>query len=90
MIFLYKFENEQILEWKDSSLAPMGRFISYIKAKKMIFKGYLYHLVRHKIVSSKTPTLESALVVNEFPKVFLEDLPGVSPKMEIDFGIDIL
>ena len=39
---------------------------------------------------SKTPTLESVPLVNEFPKLFPEDLPRVQPKREIDFGIDLL
>ncbi|KAH0761174.1 hypothetical protein KY290_017247 [Solanum tuberosum] len=53
-----RFPDKPILEWKGSSLAPMGRFISYLKAKNMISKGYLYHLVRVKDSSSETPTLE--------------------------------
>ena len=68
----------------------MGRFISYLKARKMISKGYLYHLVRVKDSSLKTPTLESVPVVCEFPKVFPKDIPRVPPEREIDFGIDIL
>ena len=28
--------------------------------------------------------------MNEFPEVFPEDLPGVPPDKEIDFGIDVL
>ena len=68
----------------------MGRFISYLKAKKMISKGYLYHLVRVKDSSSETQTLELVPVVSEFPEVFPEDLSGVPPKREIDFGIDLL
>ena len=68
----------------------MGRFISYLKARKMISKGYLYHLVRVKDSSSESPTLESVPVVSEFPEVFPEDLPGVPPEREIDFGIDLL
>ncbi|KAH0743273.1 hypothetical protein KY290_031266 [Solanum tuberosum] len=56
----------------------------------MISKGYVYHLVRVKDSNSETPTLASVLVVNEFPKVFPENLLGVPPEMEIDFGIDFL
>ena len=83
----FQFPDEPILERKGSSLAPMGRFISYLKAKKMISKGSLYHLVWHKDFSSKTSTFESVPVVNEFPEVFQEDLPRSPLKWEIDFGI---
>ena len=68
----------------------MGRFISYLKARKMISKGYIYHLVRAKDSRLETPTFESVPVVCEFPEVFPKDLPSVHPKREIDFGIDIL
>ena len=68
----------------------MGRFISYLKAKKMISKGYLYHLVWVKDSSLETPFLESVPVVCEFPEVFPKDLLGVPPEREIDFGIDLL
>ena len=50
-IVRFKFPNKPIFEWKGSILVPMGRFISYIKARKMISKGYLYHLVRVKVSS---------------------------------------
>ena len=38
----------------------------------------------------KTPTIESVSVVNEFVDVFPEDLPGIPPEREIEFGIDLL
>ena len=56
----------------------------------MISMGYLYHLVHVKNSSSESPTLESVPVVNEFLKVFPDDLPGFPPAREIDFGIDLL
>ena len=68
----------------------MGRFISYLKARNIISKGYLYHLDRVKDSSLESPNLESVPVVSEFLEVFLEDLRGVPPKREIDFGIDLL
>ena len=57
-IVLFQFQDEPILEWKGSSLAPMDRFISYLKARKMTSKGYLYHVVWVKDSSSKSLNLE--------------------------------
>ena len=56
----------------------------------MIFKGYLYHLVWVKDSIFETPSLESVPMICEYPEVFPEDLPGVPPEREIDFGIDLL
>ena len=69
-IVRFKFLDEPILQWKGSSLAPMGQFIYYLKAIKMISKGYLYHIVRVKDSSLETPSFESVPVVYEFPEVF--------------------
>ncbi|KAH0757932.1 hypothetical protein KY290_021425 [Solanum tuberosum] len=68
----------------------MGRFISYLKAGNMISNGYLYHLVWVKDSSSKTPTLKSVPVVNEFPEMLAKNLLRVPLEREIDFGIDLL
>ncbi|WMV55020.1 hypothetical protein MTR67_048405 [Solanum verrucosum] len=40
--------------------------------------------------SVRRKTRSSGLVVREFPEAFPDDLPGVPPEREIDFGIDIL
>ena len=69
-IVCLQFPHEPILEWQGRSLEAMGRFISYLKSRKMISKVYLYHLDRVNDSSYETPTLESVLVVCEFPKVF--------------------
>nr|XP_016440544.1 PREDICTED: uncharacterized protein LOC107766303 [Nicotiana tabacum] len=89
-IVSFEFPGEPVLEWKGDVVTPRSRFISYLKAIKMISKGYIYHLVRVKDADAQIPTLQSVPIVNEFPEVFPEDLPGIPPDREIDFGIDLL
>ncbi|XP_070034374.1 uncharacterized protein [Nicotiana tomentosiformis] len=89
-IVSFEFPGEPVLEWKGDVVAPRGRFISYLKARKMISKRYIYHLVRVRDEDAKIPILQSVPIVNEFPEVFSEDLPEVPYDREIDFGIDLL
>ena len=71
-------------------MSPKSHFISYLKARKLISKGCIYHLVRFKDTKSETPTLQSVNVVNEFSDVFPDDLPRIPPDREIEFEIDLL
>ncbi|XP_070017045.1 uncharacterized protein [Nicotiana sylvestris] len=82
--------SEPIIEWKGDAAAPKGKFISYLKAQRMILKGYIYHLVRVHDMEVKSPTLQSVPVVNEFPDVFSDELLGLPLEREIDFAIDML
>ena len=45
---------------------------------------------RVKNVDAEPPTFQSIPVVNEFPDVFPEGLPGLPPEREVEFGIDVL
>ncbi|XP_070046831.1 uncharacterized protein [Nicotiana tomentosiformis] len=56
----------------------------------MINKWCIYHLVRVIDNDAEAPILESVPVVNKFPEVFLDNLPGIPPDREIDFGIDVM
>lgn len=87
---MFKFPNELITKWEGGSLAPKRRFISYLKSWKLISKGCLYHLVWIKDSNLEGPFLHSVPVVNEFLEVFLNDLPGIPPDREVDFGINIV
>lgn len=41
----FSFLNEPVLEREGYALAPRGKFISYLRAHKLISKGCLYHLI---------------------------------------------
>ena len=56
------------------------RFISCLKAQKLISKGCIYHIVRVRDVDSEVPPLESVPIVSEFLDVFPNDLSGIPPK----------
>ncbi|WMV26668.1 hypothetical protein MTR67_020053 [Solanum verrucosum] len=82
--------SEPVIEWSSSSAVSKGHFISYLKARKLVSKGCIYHLVRGNDSSVEIPHFQSVPIVREFPEVFLDDLPGIPPEREIDFGIDII
>ncbi|XP_070048997.1 uncharacterized protein [Nicotiana tomentosiformis] len=86
----FKFPNELVIEWKGDDVVPKGRFIYYLKATKIINKGCSYHLVLVTDIDVEAPTLESVPIVNEFPRVFPDELMGIQPDREIDFGIDVI
>ncbi|XP_070022901.1 uncharacterized protein [Nicotiana sylvestris] len=89
-IVRFQFPNEKVLEWKSSSTLLVGKFISYLKAQRMIGKGrlaYLAHIINTEL---EPPTLQSVPVIREFSEVFPDDLPGHPPERIIDFDIDLM
>ncbi|XP_070050296.1 uncharacterized protein [Nicotiana tomentosiformis] len=89
-IVRFQFPNEEVLEWKGSSASLVAKFISYLKAQRMIGKGCLAYLAHIINPESEPPALQSVPVIKEFPEVFLDDLLGLSPERIIDFGIDLM
>ena len=87
---IFSFQNEPVIEWEGHSLAPRGHFISYLRARKLISKGCLYHLIRVMDSNAESLPLQSVPVVKEFPEFFPNDLPGIPPDREIEFGINVL
>ena len=67
---------------------PKGHFVSYLKVRKLVCNGLIYHIVLVNDVSVEVPSLHSIAIFSEFPLVFPNDLHGVPPEREIDFSID--
>jgi hypothetical protein len=67
-----------------------GRLISVMSIRRMLRKKCTGYLAFVTIVDSATPKLEDISVVREFSDVFPEDLPGLPPEREIEFGIDLV
>ncbi|XP_070040627.1 uncharacterized protein [Nicotiana tomentosiformis] len=86
----FEFPNKPVFEWKGGSAVQKGMFISYLKARKMINKGCIYYLVRVTDNDVDPSILELVHVVNKYPDVFPDELPGIPPDREIDFGIDVM
>ncbi|XP_070036903.1 uncharacterized protein [Nicotiana tomentosiformis] len=67
-----------------------SNIISAVVARKMISQGceaYLAHIVDTYLESS---SLNDIPVVCEFPDVFPENLPGLPPKREVEFPIEVI
>ncbi|GJW20175.1 putative reverse transcriptase domain-containing protein, partial [Tanacetum coccineum] len=59
-------------------------------ARKYVEQGchlFLAHVTKKK---SKEKRLEDVSVIRDFPKVFLEELPGLPPPRQVEFRIDLV
>ncbi|XP_057247512.1 uncharacterized protein LOC130589898 [Beta vulgaris subsp. vulgaris] len=58
--------------------------------KKQVSKGALLFLCSVQRLEEEKLKIEHVKVVNEFPDVFLEDIPGMPPQRELEFTIDLV
>ncbi|XP_070050959.1 uncharacterized protein [Nicotiana tomentosiformis] len=65
------------------------KVVSFMKAQQLLKKGCLGLLDIVNDTRKETISIENVLVVREFSDVFPEDLLGLPPVREIDFGIDL-
>ncbi|XP_070057621.1 uncharacterized protein [Nicotiana tomentosiformis] len=69
---------------------PVGKFIAYLKARKLVNNGCLAYLEHVRDMKVGSTMLESVLIVKEFSDVFPDDLSRIPPDKEIEFGIETL
>ncbi|XP_070047187.1 uncharacterized protein [Nicotiana tomentosiformis] len=82
----FNFPREPVIEWKGDVATPKEKFISYLKARKIILKWCIYHLVHVQDMETRPTTLKSVPVINEFPN----ELLSIPTEREIEFTINVL
>ncbi|KAI3719110.1 hypothetical protein L6452_20001 [Arctium lappa] len=63
--------------------------ISSLKAHKFLAKGYPSYLAYVVDAKKEKKSVEDVKVVQDYPDVFLEDLPGLPPERQVEFQIDL-
>ncbi|GKE12603.1 putative reverse transcriptase domain-containing protein [Tanacetum coccineum] len=68
--------------------------ISYSKTQEYMLKGcpvFLAHVTTNEVEDkSEKKRLEDVPIVQDFPEVFPEDLPGLPPTRQVEFQIDLV
>nr|GEZ62706.1 putative reverse transcriptase domain-containing protein [Tanacetum cinerariifolium] len=66
------------------------KIVSCIKAQKYIENGCELFLAQVTKQGSKEKRLEDVSVIRDFPEVFPDELPGLSPPKQVKFRIDLI
>ncbi|GJU36895.1 putative reverse transcriptase domain-containing protein [Tanacetum coccineum] len=66
------------------------KIVSCIKTQKYIEKGCELFLAQVTEQESKEKRLEDVPVVQDFPEVFPDELPGLPPPRQVEFRIDLI
>ncbi|XP_070018077.1 uncharacterized protein [Nicotiana sylvestris] len=89
-IVRFEIPNERSFILRGSQVPETCKIVSFIKAQRLLKKGCLGLLAIVNDTRKETVSIENVPVVREFSDVFPEDLPGLPPVREIDFGIDLI
>ncbi|GJX92406.1 putative reverse transcriptase domain-containing protein [Tanacetum coccineum] len=83
------YGNKTLIVEGDKGVSRL-KVISCIKARKYVERGchlFLAHVTEKK---SKEKRLEDVPVIHNFPEVFPEEFPGLSPPRQVEFRIDLV
>ncbi|XP_017617967.1 uncharacterized protein LOC108462543 [Gossypium arboreum] len=75
-------------DWRASGLFLECDFCT--DAEKLVLKGCVAFLAYVRISASRDSIVKGIHTVRDFPDVFLEELPGLPPNREVEFGIELL
>ncbi|KAJ0519799.1 putative nucleotidyltransferase, Ribonuclease H [Helianthus annuus] len=86
-IHLTSPSGRRVIIYGEKACNPM--ICSMVEARKFILHGCKAYLTYVRDVEKETPRIEDVPVVRKFEDVFPEDLPGMPPEHEIEFGIEL-
>ena len=66
------------------------RLVTLAQLSVLIRKGYPLYLCSVQDTKREDPSLEDIPVVNQYPDVFPDEIPGMPPPREIDFTIELV
>ncbi|XP_048494494.1 uncharacterized protein LOC125494753 [Beta vulgaris subsp. vulgaris] len=84
-----KEPNGNRISYKGIIFQPDVKIISALNLQTYLRKGYPVYLCQVRDVSVQNEELAQIPVVKEFPEVFPEELPKMSPVREVNFTIDL-
>ncbi|GJV46893.1 putative reverse transcriptase domain-containing protein [Tanacetum coccineum] len=73
-----------------AKLQRMDKIVSCIKTQKYTEKGCELFLAQVTEQESKEKRLEDVPVIQDFPEVFPDELPGLPPPRKVEFRIDLI
>ncbi|KAA3462044.1 DNA/RNA polymerases superfamily protein [Gossypium australe] len=85
-----KYENGNIIRVDSGRSDNLPVIISTMVAEKYLRKGYESYLAFVLNTQESKVKIESMPMVCEYPDVFLEELPGLPPVREFEFGIELV
>ena len=81
--------NGLTFKFKGTFTGTTPKIISMMKARRLVQQGGWAFLACAVNTKGKEKPIGIVPIVNEFIDVFPEDLPGIPPPREVDFGIEL-
>ena len=81
--------NGLTFKFKETFTGTTPKIISMMKARRLIQQGGWAFLACAVNTKGKEKPIDTVSIVNKFMDVFLEDLLGIPPSREVDFGIEL-
>ena len=83
-------ENGEVLIVEGHRRKAKLKVISCIQASKYLLRDYFAILTHVRDTKVEEKLLEDVPVMQDFPEVFPDDLPGLPPKRQVEFGNELI